>query len=89
MAVRERILASEREEKARVEAAQAERQRQDAEEARVRQETAKREADQEHRRAFNREAAADLVTCGITEDQARAVVTAILGKRVRHISIAY
>lgn len=88
-AEREREEAKDREEQARIEATQAERRRQEAEAARIKAEQEKREADQEHRRAFNREAAADLVACGITEDQAKAVVVAVLSGKVRHLRIEY
>ena len=86
---RERQEADEREEHTRKEAIESERLRQEAEARRVKAEQEAREADQEHRRTFNRESVADLVSAGIAEETAKAVVTAILMKKVRHISIAY
>lgn len=42
-----------------------------------------------HRRTINREAAADLVASGLTEDAAKDTVTWIAEGNVRHISISY
>jgi hypothetical protein len=82
---------AEREARAREEAAAAERKRQEDEQRRIAAETAKREADVEHRRKFNTEALADLVSQvpGITEGAAKAVLTAIVTAKVRHVSISY
>lgn len=89
-AERERQEAQEREEQARIEATQAERRRQEAEAAKAKAEQEKRERDQEHRRTYNREAVADLISAaGLNEETGRAVVTAILSGKVRHVAISY
>lgn len=82
---------AERETRAREESAAAERKRQEDERNRIAAETAKREADIEHRRKFNTEALADLTAQvpGITEAMAKAVLTAIVTAKVRHVSIFY
>jgi len=82
---------AEREARAREEAAAAERKRQEDEQKRQAAELAKREADVEHRRKFNTEALADLTSQvpGLTEAQAKAVLTAIVTAKVRHVSISY
>jgi hypothetical protein len=84
---------AEREIRAREEAAAAERKRQADEQARVDAETAKRTADVEHRRKFNTEALADIHTATLglidREDVAKAILTAIVQSKVRHVSIAY
>ena len=87
----ERQEAAAREERARVEAAAAERKRQEDEQRRVAAETAKREADVEHRRKFNTEALADLLSQvpGLNEGSAKAILTAIVTGKVRHIAISY
>ena len=84
---------AEREARAREEAAAAERKRQEDEQKRQAAETAKREADVEHRRKFNTEALADVHTAMLgqktPEETAKAILTAIVTGKVRHISIAY
>lgn len=83
------------EEKARVEAARVEAERKAKEEAeRVKIEEARKEAERqaaniEHRRAVNKEVLAGLVAAGISEEQAKGVITAIVGGLVKHVSIKY
>lgn len=96
----ERKLSAEREEKARKDAeAKAEQARQSAiaeerrqqetDRQRAEQERQKREADMEHRAKINREVLADLMTAGLTEDQAKAVICAVVKNKVRHTAITY
>lgn len=89
-AAREREEAVQREARIREEAAAAERERQARAAEAARQEEARKAADVEHRRAFNREALEDLlkVLAG-DEDAAKAVLTAIYKREVRHIAITY
>lgn len=54
-----------------------------------RKEAERKAADVEHRRTVNKEAMAGLVSAGVSEDQAKAVITAIIGGLVAHISIKY
>jgi hypothetical protein len=81
----------EREARAREEAAAVERKRQEDERKRQAAELAKREADVEHRRKFNTEALADLISQvpGLSEAAAKAVLTAIVTAKVRHVAISY
>lgn len=99
-AKREAQEASERAEKARIEAAaKAERERIEAVEAekrRARQEAqdkadaeAQRQANRDHCRKINREALEALVETGITQNQAKAIITAIAKNEIPHISISY
>jgi DNA repair exonuclease SbcCD ATPase subunit len=48
-----------------------------------------REANKEHRIKINRAAMVDLIAAGLTEELARAAITAIAKKQVRNISIQY
>lgn len=82
---------AEREARAREEAAAAERKRQEDAKRREDEETAKREADIEHRRKFNTEALTDLLSQvpGLNEGSAKAILTAIVTGKVRHIVISY
>jgi hypothetical protein len=52
-------------------------------------EIAQREADTKHRGAINREAASCLVQCGLSEDQAKNVVTAIVKGLISNVKIVY
>ena len=82
----------EAEARARQEAAQAERERiaAEAEEARRQQEDAARlAANREHRAAINREVKAALMASGLSEDDARHVVTAAARGEIPHLSINY
>lgn len=49
----------------------------------------KREQDVAHKRKINREAVADLVGVGLTEEQSQAVVTALAKGAVRHCRVEY
>lgn len=49
----------------------------------------KREADVEHRRKINAEALADLVAGGLTEKDAKAALTLIIGGHVRCVTVRY
>lgn len=79
--------------------AKAEREKQiaiEAERARVAKEAADRAAEEERRAAnrahcgkINREAAADLSAFGLTDEQCKAVVTAIAQGKIRHVSVKY
>jgi len=60
-----------------------------AEEKRITDEAAARAADVAHRKAVNNKALADLVAVGLTEEQARTVVTAIAKGEVTAIRITY
>lgn len=60
-----------------------------AEEKRIADEAAARAADVAHRKAVNNKALADLVAVGLTEEQARAVITAIAKGEVSAIRITY
>ena len=74
--------AAERAERARIQAIEQERQRQEAEARAAAEEQRRREAD-------NRAALSDLVAIGISEDQAKAVISAIVKGEVRHITVNY
>ncbi|MGC1062849.1 hypothetical protein WKH44_16230 [Pantoea agglomerans] len=60
-----------------------------AEEKRVADEAAARAADVAHRKTVNNKALADLVAVGLTEEQARTVITAIAKGEVTSIRITY
>ena len=49
----------------------------------------RRAADAENKRRVNREVVGDLVAAGLTEEQAKAVVTAIARARFCNVRIAY
>lgn len=95
-----RIAAEQQAERAR-QAAEAEAQRREqaareAEQRRMREEQERAEAEaqrraanQAHRRTINAAAVAALVEAGISEDDGRAVVRAIVEGKIPHISIAY
>lgn len=70
-------------------AAQDERDRQAAEQKRIADEEAKRQADKDHRGKVNREVLEALVKKGITEDHAKAIITAIVKGEVPHTKINY
>ncbi|AOZ48804.1 hypothetical protein [Chromobacterium vaccinii] len=71
------------------EAAAAERRRLEREAEAKATEERRRAADTAHRAKVNREALDDLMATGLTEDQAKAVVCAIVKKQVRHVAIQY
>lgn len=89
----ERVAAEKRAEAAEMAAlmaAQKERERVEEAAAKAEAERVTREQDIEHRWAVNRAASADLVThCGLTEEQAKAVVTAVAAGRVRGMKLIY
>ncbi|WP_336747848.1 cell envelope biogenesis protein TolA [Pantoea vagans] len=60
-----------------------------AEEKRIADEAAARAADVAHRKAVNNKALADLIAVGLTEEQARTVITAIAKGEVTAIRITY
>ena len=81
---------AERDRKAAEEAAaKRERDRIEAEKRQQAEETAKREADKKHRAKINGEALAALVTAGLSEDNARAAVTAIAKGEIPNVKISY
>lgn len=70
-------------------AAQDERDRIAAEQKKKDDEEKARQADKEHRGKINREVVTALVKTGITEEQAKAVVTAIVKAEIPHTKINY
>jgi len=71
-------------------AAEQERQRIEDEERKRQEEDAKRQADVEHRRTVNREVLNDLVAhAGVTEDEAKKIVSAIVTGKVKNVIIQY
>ena len=62
---------------------------QQAEAARIESDRLAREADKNHKAKINRQALADLVAIGLSEDQAKAVVKAIVSGKVSNVSISY
>lgn len=99
-AVREKAEAEERARQAAIEAeanakraaeeaAAAERRRQEQEAEAKAAEERRRAADTAHRAMVNREALDDLMATGLNEEQAKAVVCAIVKKQVRHVAIQY
>lgn len=93
-----RIDAEARQQLAVEQAAEQERQRiaaelaqQKQEQARIKAEADAKAADIEHQRTYNREALADIMaTCPeLTESQATALLTGIIRRKIRHISINY
>ena len=52
-------------------------------------ELSRRKADTEHRRGINREALAGLVSAGLDDERAKAVLVAIVGGKIPHITINY
>ncbi|WP_418156827.1 hypothetical protein RA290_05655 [Pantoea agglomerans] len=84
---------SEREKQAAIEAEQHKAREAEAarlaEEKRIADETAARAANVAHRKAVNNKALADLVAVGLTEEQARTVISAIAKGEVSAIRITY
>lgn len=60
-----------------------------AEEKRIADEVAKRAADIEHRRTVNRQAIAELIDCGLTQEMAEKALIAIVSGKVSAVSIKY
>lgn len=85
----DRIAAQGREDRARQEATEAERRRQDAERQQQQAKADRRAANVAHRRSVNRDAVADLVQIGLTEEAGVTVVTAIAKGEVRRVAISY
>lgn len=80
---------AEREARARQEAAEQERLRQE-QAARAEREAAEaRQKDRDLRAAVHNDALADLIATGLTEEQGKAVVAAIVKQQIRHVSISY
>ena len=86
---REKKVAAENAERARLAAIEAERKRVADEAERVRLETEKREADRSHRAKVNNAALAALKAAGIAEDVARQFVGLVAKGHIPHITINY
>ena len=76
-------------EEAAARAAEQERQRIEQGLRQKAEEDARRAADREHRASINNAALADLVSLGIADDQAKAIIRAIAGGKVRSVTINY
>ncbi|HHP5676180.1 TPA: hypothetical protein ACSC6F_003085 [Klebsiella pneumoniae] len=76
----------EREENIRREAAESARL---AEQKHIAEEEARRAADKEHRRSINRQAIADLIESGLTQEMAEKALIAIASGKVSAVSIKY
>jgi len=91
-AERERVAAEKAKHEAERAAIEAQRKA-DEEKERARQAAelaeARRVANQEHRRTVNREAMTAIQATGVTEDQAKAIVLAIINGDVPHVTLAY
>lgn len=85
----ERVAAAARQEQARKEAIEQERRRVNEEAKRIADDQARREADTKHKAEINRSAAADLVSVGLTEEQAKKVVCAIVKGLIGNVLISY
>ena len=95
-AVREKKEAEERARREREEAVAAERRRQEeleaarlAEQKRIADEEARRASDKEHRRTINRQAIADLIESGLSQEMAEKALIAIASGKVSAVSIKY
>ena len=83
------------EERAKVEAERVERERKAVEDAAAakaeaeRKESERKAADVKHRRTVNQEAVKGMVAAGLTEELAKATLTAIIGGLVPNVSIKY
>lgn len=88
-AARERAESDQRAHEAAEQAIAAEQHRVEEAARRERAEQARREADQEHRKSINRAALAGLVRIGLTEEQGKAVVKAIIAGQIDNVSITY
>jgi len=78
-----------RAEQEKIKAVEAERAKIESEKQAELEATKKREADKAHRSNINNEALSGLVTLGLTQEQAKAVVTAIAKGEIAHVSIKY
>lgn len=88
--------AAEKAEQEKNDAIAAERRRQEdaesarlAEQKRIADEEARRSADKEHRRTINRQAIADLIESGLSQDMAEKALIAIASGKISAISIKY
>ena len=95
-AEREAKAAAEKAEQEKNAAIAAERRRQEeaesarlAEQKRIAEEEARRAADKEHRRSINRQAIADLIESGLTQEMAEKARIAIASGKVSAVSIKY
>ncbi|HCT7665715.1 TPA: hypothetical protein OT812_001595 [Klebsiella quasipneumoniae] len=95
-AEREAKAAAEKAEQEKNAAIAAERRRQEeaesarlAEQKRIAEEEARRAADKEHRRSINRQAIADLIENGLTQEMAEKALIAIASGKVSAVSIKY
>jgi hypothetical protein len=89
-ALAEQKAAAERAERDKQAAIEAERHRVAAENAAASADAARREADKRHRARVNGESLAALVAfAGLTEDQAKAVITAVVRHEIPHVSLTY
>lgn len=95
-AERDRIAAEQKAEADKQAAIAAERRRQEeaesarlAEQKRIAEEEARRAADKEHRRSINRQAIADLIESGLTQEMAEKALIAIASGKVSAVSIKY
>lgn len=93
LAEQRRIAAEKQAELDKIEAAerakQQEIERQQAEAARIESERLAREADKSHKAKINRQALTDLIAIGLSDDQAKAVIKAIVTGKVSNVSISY
>ncbi len=85
----ERLESEKRHALAIEQAKQAEAKRIADEEAAQQQAAKDREADKAHREKINRAAMVDLIAAGLSEDDAKNAIIAIIRKQVRNISIQY
>lgn len=88
-AERQRIETEKRATREKEEAVAAERRRQEEEQKRIADEEARRAADKEHRRTINRQAIADLIESGLSQEMAEKALIAIASGKVSAISIKY
>ncbi len=86
---RDRLAAEQRAERSRQDAIEAERRRVATEQATTAREAEKRAANLAHQRKIHRDILAALALLDLTEDQAKAVITAIARGDVPHVSITY
>jgi hypothetical protein len=85
----DRVAAADRAEQEKRAAVDAERRRVARQQAADEIAAKVRADDKERRRAVNREVIADLAGLGITEDQAKAIITAVVTGVIRHVTIGY
>lgn len=88
-AERERAEAVKREEEARIQAVRNEQARVAEVERIAKLEQERREADKEHRRKINSEAAAGIVALGFDDNAAKELIKSIANGKIKHVSIAY